>query len=50
MGKFCSIRSFNHALKTVEISKTCLSAYDDKRYVLSDGIATFAYGHYKIPK
>ena len=27
-----------------------LSAFDDKRYILDDGIHTLAYGHKDIPK
>jgi len=43
---FRIFRSTNHILNTLEISKTCLSAVDDKRYILEDGIRTLAYGHY----
>lgn len=42
------IRSLNHDLYTMEVTKTALSPYDDKRYVLDDGVSTLAYGHYKI--
>ena len=28
--------------------KICLSAYDDKRYILDDGITTLAHGHCKL--
>jgi len=44
--KFNLIRSNNHILKSVEISKTGLSCYDDKRYYL-DTVNSYAYGHYK---
>jgi len=43
--KFRGFRSTNHVVNTVEISKLCLCAFDDKRYVLEDGIHTLAYGH-----
>jgi len=33
---------------TVEVTKTCLNAFDDKRYILSDGMRTLAYGHKDI--
>ena len=33
---------------TRTINKTSLSAYDDKRYLLDDGIISYAYGHYCI--
>lgn len=42
------IRSFKHHLYSIEVDKLALSAYDDKRYLLHDGIDTLAYGHYKI--
>ena len=43
------IRSKSHILNTCEVNKIGLSCYDDKRYILDDGITTLAYGHYKIP-
>lgn len=42
------IRSENHRLYTREIVKLSLSPYDDKRYVLDNGVDTLAYGHYLI--
>ena len=42
------ITSFLHQLQTIVVNKRGLSAYDDKRYILDDGITTVAYGHYKI--
>jgi hypothetical protein len=42
------IRSYKHQLYTVEMNKVSLSAYDDKRYILNDGISSYAYGHYRI--
>ena len=33
-----------------EVNKIALSAFDDKRYYLADGIHSLAYGHYKIQK
>ena len=47
--KFRSIRSFKQTLKTVEVKKTALSSYDDKRYLLDDGYASLAFGHRSIP-
>jgi len=35
---FRTFRSKNHTLQTTEINKTCLNAFDDKRYILGDGI------------
>ena len=48
--KFRSFRSMNHVVNTVEISKLCLCAFDDKRYLLEDGVHTKAYGHYSLRK
>ena len=43
-----SIRSFNHKLFTISVNKKGLSAYDDKKFILSNGIDTLSYGHYRI--
>ena len=48
--KFRGFRSTNHVVNTVEISKLCLCAFDDKRYILDDGAHTLAYGHYSLQK
>ena len=42
------LRSYDHEVYTEEVNKIALSAQDDKRYILSDGIHTLAWGHYKI--
>jgi len=42
------IRSYLHDIYTEEVNKVALSADDDKRVILEDGIRTLAYGHYKI--
>ena len=34
-----------HKIGTYEIDKTSLSCFDDKRYVLDDGIRMLAYFH-----
>jgi hypothetical protein len=47
-ARFRQFRSVNHVLQTVEIEKLCLNAFDDKRYVLMDGVRTLAYGHKHI--
>ena len=41
------IRAQAHQLYTEKLRKVALSAYEDKRYVLDDGISTLAHGHYK---
>ena len=42
------LRSYEHEVYTEEVNKIALSALDDKRYILGDGIHTLAWGHYKI--
>ena len=46
-ANFNLIRSKNHQLQTVKVNKICLAAFDDKRFILNDGITTLAYGHYR---
>ncbi len=45
---FRTFRSRNHRLQTIEMKKRCLCVFDDKRYVLENGVSTLAYGHYAI--
>ena len=40
----------NHKLGTYEINKIPLSCFDDKRFVLNDGIHTLAYFHKDLKK
>ena len=44
------IKSINHILVTYESNKISLYAFDDKRYILDDGINTLPYGHKDIPR
>ena len=46
--KMKTIRSQNHELGSYEINKVSLSCFDDKRYILENGIKSYAYGHYLI--
>ena len=45
-----SFTSDKHTLNITESNKIkiALSAFDEKSYYLSDGLRSFAYGHYKI--
>ena len=40
------IQSKKHKLGTYEIDKVSLSCFDDKRFVLDDGIHALAYFHH----
>ena len=44
------IRSRRHELYTEEINKVALSANDDKRIILEDGMHTLAYGHWRTER
>ena len=45
MHSMKSIKSQNHIITSCEITKCILSCFDNKRYILEDGITTLAYGH-----
>ena len=45
-----AIKSINHILVTYKSNKRSLSAFDDKRYIIADGINSLSYGHKDIPK
>ena len=42
------IQSNLHEIGTYDINKISLSCFDDKRYILGDGINTLAYFHKNI--
>ena len=42
------IKPKNPNLGTYETNKISLSCFDDKRYILKNGINTLAYGHKDI--
>ena len=48
--KMKTIRSQNHQLGSYEINKVSLSCFDDKRFIHSNGITSYAYGHQKTSK
>ena len=43
-----SIRSFKHQIYTINQNKVSLSPYDDKQYLLDDGINSLPYGHFSL--
>ena len=43
-----TIRSDCHQISSYEINKISPSPFDDKRYILSDGISSYAYGNLSI--
>jgi hypothetical protein len=43
-----NIRSYDHQVYSIEVNKTALSAFNDKKYLLDDGIHGYSYGHYAI--
>ena len=49
-AQYRRFQSKRHNVHTVPIDKVCLSAFDNKRFILNDGISTLAYGHCDIPK
>ena len=44
---FHAIRSINHKLHTYHCNTISINSYDNKRYILNDGITSLAHGHYK---
>ncbi|KAK3106373.1 hypothetical protein FSP39_018748 [Pinctada imbricata] len=48
MESMVSFRSYNHHIYTIKLNKTSLNPYDDKRYILRDGVNTLAHGHWRI--
>ena len=48
MASMKQIRSERHQLYSITLNKIGLSPYDDKRYILPDGMTTLAHGHYSI--
>ena len=46
-AKNTTIVSEKHVLQTVSMNKIILSAFDNKRQILNEGIKTLPFGHYK---
>ena len=45
--KMTRIASTKHEISLMTLNKIALTAYDDKRYYMENGIDSLAYGHYK---
>ena len=43
-----NVISHFHDVYTEEVNKVALSAENDKRVIMEDGIHTLAYGHYSL--
>ena len=48
MVEFTKIRSVNHTIMSEKVKKVGLSNFDNKRYILPNGIMTLAHGHKDI--
>ena len=46
--KMKRIQSKSHKSGTYKLNKISLSCFDDKRFILDDGINSLAYGHKKL--
>lgn len=46
LATFHSFRSTAHEISTVRVCKQALNKFDDKRFILEDGVTTRAHGHY----
>ena len=44
------LKSENHQIVVNRVNKIAVSSYDDKRYLLEDGVRSLAYGHYSLRK
>ena len=42
-----NFRTDCHQVYTTRTTKTSLSAFDSKHYLLEDGVQSYAYGHYE---
>ena len=48
MKEMTCFRSKKHEIATVVLNKVALSANDDKRILMADGISTYAHGHWRV--
>ena len=44
------LKSESHQIVVNRVNKIAVSSYDDKRYLLEDGVRSLAYGHYSLRK
>ena len=42
------LRSINHQIAVNRVNKIAVSSYDDKRFLLDDGVQSLAHGHYSL--
>jgi hypothetical protein len=48
MSTMNQVRTYDHQLYNITINTLGLSPFDDKRYILDDGIDSLADGHWRI--
>jgi hypothetical protein len=48
LATFNTLRTQDHKIGVYTLTKTSLSCFVDKRYLLDDGIKSLSYGHWKI--
>jgi hypothetical protein len=48
MSTMNQVRTYDHQLYNITINTLGLSPFDDKRYILDDGINSLADGHWRI--
>ena len=41
------LRSRNHTISSISVKKIGLNAFDNKRWIVEDGIHTLAHGHWR---
>ena len=43
-----TIRSFKHQLYTIKQNKVSFNPYDDKQYLMDDGVNSLRYSHFSL--
>ena len=49
LASMIMFRSDLHIVKTIQIQKIAMTQFDDKRYLMNDGITSLPFGHHSIP-